>query len=148
MSVVNKMGNKTKSLFGSRFKLIYAVVQMVLFYISIGLFPNFDLLIIFAVVLSYLVPLYINSYMIKFKDSKKKLSSYIFEDFIYYYLPSVALSLIIEMLMYFMGIIGDMVGFFTVVLFIVFTLLTVFQWLRYSVQIKMTRKNNVEDLNQ
>lgn len=142
------MEYKTKSYFGSRFKLIYAVVQMVLFYISIGLFPNFDLLIILAVVLSYLIPLYINSYMIKFKDSKKKLSSYIFEDFIYYYLPSVALSLIIEMLMYFMGIIGDMVGFFTVVLFIIFTLLTSFQWFRYFVQIKMTRKNNVEDLNQ
>ena len=142
------MEDNTKNFFGARFKLIYSVIQIILFYLFVCLFPDYDLLIILSVVLTYLIPLYINSYIIKFKDRKNKLSSYIFEDLIYYYLPSVFLSLIVEMLLYFLGIIGDIVGFFTVVLFIVFTLITSFQWLRYFIQMKMTRRNNKKDMPQ
>ena len=142
------MEDNTKNFFGARFKLIYSVIQIILFYLFVCLFPDYDLLIILSVVLTYLIHLYINSYIIKFKDRKNKLSSYIFEDLIYYYLPSVFLSLIVEMLLYFLGIIGDIVGFFTVVLFIVFTLITSFQWLRYFIQMKMTRRNNKKDMPQ
>lgn len=135
---------QSETFFGSRFKLIYSVVQIVLFYLATSLFPNYDLVCILAVVITYLIPLYINSYHIKFSESDKKLSAYYLEDLIFYYLPSVFLSLIIEFILYFAGVIGDLVGFFTVVLLIIFTLLTLFQWLRYFVQYKMTNRNKEE----
>ncbi len=146
------METKEKNAFGPRFKIIYSVVQICLFYLLISLFPKYDLLFILAIAITFLIPLYINSYMIKFKDREKKLSQYFLEDTVYYYLPSVALSLILEFVLYFVGVIGGLVGFFTVVLFIVFTLLMLFQWLRYFFQYKMTRRygndDNVEGKNE
>ncbi len=133
------MKPKEKKAFGPKFKMIYALVQISLFYLLISLFPKYDLIFILAIVITYLIPLYINSYLIKFKDRETRLSTYFIEDTVYYYLPSVILSLLIEVALYFVGIIGDIVGFFTVVLFIVFTLLMLFQWLRYFFQYKMTR---------
>ncbi len=136
------MNDNSKIFFGPRFKLIYSIVQMILFYTAINLFPNYDLLCLLIVVLTFLIPLYINSYLIKFKDRETKLSVYIFEDVIYYYLPSIAASIIIELILYFVGLSGKLVCFFTVVLFIIFTLLMLFQWLRYFIQYKMTRNQN------
>lgn len=134
------METNEKNIFGPRFKMIYSVVQICLFYLLISLFPKYDLLFIFAIAITFLIPLYINSYMIKFKDREKKLSQYFLEDTVFYYLPSVALSLILELILYFAKIIGSIVGIFTVILFIIFTLLMLFQWLRYFFQYKMTRR--------
>ncbi len=134
------MNNKETRPFGAKFKLIYSVVQMTLFYLAISLFPVYDLVCILVLVISYLVPLYINSYFIKFKNEEIRVSSLIFEDVIYYYLPSLGLSLIIEFSLYFAGVIGDIVGFYTVVFFIVSTLLNLFQWLRYFIQNKFANK--------
>lgn len=134
------MNNKEIRPFGRKFKLIYSVVQMTLFYLAISLFPVYDLVCIFALVISYLIPLYINSYFIKFKNEEIRVSSLIFEDVIYYYLPSLGLSLIIEFALYFAGVIGDIVGFYTVVFFIVSTLLNLFQWFRYFIQNKFANK--------
>ena len=129
------MKDKTM-IFGKKFKLIYAITQIILFYLSVSFFPGFDLLALICLVIIYLIPLFINSYGIKFLDVDKKISRYYFEDFLYYYLPSVATSLVCEIVLYFSNVYDLILGFFTVVLFIVFTLLTLFQWFRYFIQYK------------
>ena len=136
--------------FLSKFKLVYAIVQIILFYTVVCLFPGYDLLAVLGLVIIYLVPLYINSYHIKFVRRAEKLSSYYIDDLIYYYLPSVGASLVLEIILYFTGAIESLLGFFTVVIFITFTIITLIQWLRYFVQFRMiklqTQINSKKDI--
>ncbi len=131
------MSDKKEKAFGSRFKMIYSLVQIVLFYLLVSLFPNYDLLFILIMAIVYLIPFYINSYFIKFTDRDKKLSKYIVEDTVFYYLPSVAISLVLEIVLYFAGLINGLLCFYTVVLFIIFTLLTSFQCLKCFLQYRI-----------
>ena len=139
------MTDKKEKSFGSKFKMIYALVQIVLFYLLVSLFPNYDLLFILIIAMVYLIPFYINAYFIKFTERDKKLSKYILEDTLYYYLPSVALSLVLDIVMYYSGVIKGLLCFYTVVLFIIFTLMTGFQWLKCFLQYRI--KNSMKKMN-
>ncbi len=131
--------------FGSRFKMIYSIIQMIIFYLAVCIFPNYDVLCLIIVILTYLIPLYIDSYIIKFMNRDRKLKEYFLEDFLFYFLPSIASSLLIELLLHFIGITNkELLGFFTVVLFIAFSMLTLFQWLRFFIQYKISNKSKTE----
>jgi drug/metabolite transporter (DMT)-like permease len=135
------MKDKTLKFCGPKFKLIYSVIQMLSFYLIIFFFPNYDILCILGISIIYLIPLYIDAYFIKFIDRETKLSQFYLADTVYYYLPSIALSLILEFLLYFVGKIEKNVGIYTVILFLSFTFLTLFQWLRFFIQHKMVKKS-------
>ena len=42
--------------FGSRFKMIYSIIQMIIFYLAVCIFPNYDVICLIIVILSYLIP--------------------------------------------------------------------------------------------
>ena len=134
----------------AKFKLIYSIVQMFFFFLALSLFPSYWVLAILVMMISYLVPFYINTYNVKFLNTDTKLKSYILEDTIFYYLPSLALSLLLELILRICGVlqIFDMYLIFTLIFFISFTLLTLFQWLKMFLlflNIKRIQKANDSD---
>ncbi len=135
------MKDKTKFLYTPKFKLIYSIFQMILFYLSISLFPKYEILTILCVIITYLIPLYIDSYRVKFQCENVMLSEIFLSQFLYYFLPSVASSLLLDFGIYFSGIDDDYpVCIYTICLFIAFLLVTLFQWLKIFVQYKMAKR--------
>ncbi len=136
----------------ARFKLIYSIVQMVFFFLAVSLFPSYWVLAILVMMISYLVPFYLNTYNVKFLNTDTKLKTYILEDAVFYYLPSLALSLLLELLLRLCKIVQvfDTYLIFTLVFFISFTLLTLFQWLKLFLlflNMKRIQKQNSSDVS-
>lgn len=132
----------------SRFKLIYAISQMVIFFLAISIFPSYWVLAVLLMMISYLVPFYINSYNVKFLSTGTKLSTFYLEDTLFYYLPSLALCLVFETILRLIHVVNifDNYLLFTLIFFISFTLLTLFQWLKlFLLNFNMKRIRNAKE---